>query len=541
MSQIAYQANLASGFYPFLSRYQGQTVISVGKDQAFRQTAIIGESDKDDNKGVPQLYYCHNAIPTVQGIQSIGYTQKLAGLVGVTNFNGIFLLKDPEENKFLFSPSGGFNYIYNANNTAWQSVSPIISYPTNADITIAYLNGQTYIYFARIGCYKYNRITNLLEPVTLIGINPTLINGICESSGFLLLYDDFTIYRSQVINQLDFTPDPALGSGSSIPEGLQGKIVCCLKINDGFIIYTTANIVSASFSQNIRFPFTYNEVDGSAGLVHQSQVAWINNTGVHYAWTKVGLQLINKNKATMIHPDVTDFLTSKIFEDFDETTNTFTTTKLTSLLNISIAIVGKRFLVISYGITELTHALVFDLSIKRWGKYKITHVAAFEYFIPNLSGEITWEMLGELTWENLGESTWEDFTSQIETVEQPKDTLAFLLKDGTITTVQMDQIGTNHSGVAVFGKYQYIRERLLQLDDIEVENIDQDMANFTLVLLSSTNGKVIDQITTPFLSENADTYRKYNSTVNAKNHTLAFKGTFCLSSMQLKFNQVGRM
>jgi len=541
MSQVAYRANLNSGFFPFLSRYQGQTVIISGKDQAFKNSQVIGETDKDEDKGIPQLYYCHNVIPTVQGIQSIGIVQRFAGIPGVTIFSEIFSIRDIEENKFLFSPSGGVNYIYNANFGMWQSVSPLVQYASNALTTIAYLNGETYIFFDQIGCFKYNRVTNLLEPVVLVGLNVTLIHGICESSGFLLCWDDFTIYRSQIVNPLDFTPDPSLGSGSSIPQGLEGKIVICLHINDGFVIYSTRNIIGASFSQNIRFPFIYNEVDGSAGIANSSHVAWLNNTGVHYAWTKAGLLSVNKTKAVIVFPEVTDFLIAKIFEDYDDITDTFTVTRTPgNNLNVSLAVTGKRFLVISYGISEFTHALVYDLSIKRWGKVKLTHVAAFELAIPNLSGDITWEMFGDLTWDDLGDTTWADLEFGLDTIEQPKETLAFLSKDGTVNVIEMDQVGIAHTGVAIFGKYQYIRERVLQLDEIEFENIDQQITNFELKVLSSTNGKTIDQITTPYLNVNTDTYRQYLTTVNGKNHSLVTKGTFFHSHLALNFNLAGR-
>jgi hypothetical protein len=67
------------------------------------------------------------------------------------------------------------------------------------------------------------------------------------------------------------------------------------------------------------------------------------------------------------------------FEDFDETTLTFAQTTLSVPMAKKVVSVADRYLIISYGITSLTHAIVYDMVQKRYGKLKIPHVDCFEY------------------------------------------------------------------------------------------------------------------------------------------------------------------
>lgn len=535
MAQIAYRANLLSGHFPFYSAYHGQTVIVPGRDQAFQNQVVIGQDSEDKDRGIPQLYYCHNVMPTHQGVQSIGFVDRVLPYPGAMDFNEIFIIRDEDENKFLFSPAAGSNYVFRANDNAWTKLSgPIAS--NNGLVTWAYINGKTYIFYENVNIYEYDEIANTLDIVPIVGITPADIKGICSSSGFLIAWDDFTVYRSQAVDILDFTPDFSLGSGSSIPQDIAGRIIACLPISNGFIIYTTKNAVSATWSQNIRYPFNYNEITGSAGIIHPRHVAWQNNMSVHYAWTQAGLQKVDKVKAQIVYPELTDFLTAKIFEDYDITTDEFLIQQLSGQVSVKIAVAGKRYLIISYGVTvPFTHALVHDLALKRWGKIKIEHVAAFEFYLPNLFGEVTWDMLEPFEWDDLEEATWDELATGFETFENPKELLAFIQVDGTVKTVNFDDVHTNDDGVAVFGRYQFIRERLLSLEEIEVENVAQVVTNFTLKILTSISGKAFARKTTPYKVHDEPALERYLSHVEGKNHSLRFAGTFYLTFLGLKF------
>lgn len=541
MTQVSYRINVIAGWFPFLSQFQGQTIIvpQIDQDYVDKLNPTIQGEENAKPKGIPQIFYGHNIAPTFQGLQSVGYRDRLPGIPGETLFKDIFVLRDPDENKYLFSPAHNKNYLFDGNVGTWAEMTTPPDIDEGQIVTVAYVNGHSYVFFQGDDIYEYNSTTHTLDPVTLIGITPAALHGICSASGFLIAWDNFTVYRSSALDVLDFTPDPTVGAGSSIPEDIKGQIVCCLPINNGFIIYTTKNAVGASFSQNIRYPFIYKEVQGSAGILMPSHVSWQDNSGVHYAWTQAGIQTVTKTQALTLYPDVTDFLTSGIFEDFDTTTNTFTNTLLTSALLVRLAVIGRRFLVISYGIEGFTHALMYDISLKRWGKLKINHVAAFELYLPNLFGTITWAMLSPLTWEDLGNTVWRDLSTQLFTFERPKELLALLQEDGTVKVVEFDLTDQDdNEGVLVLGKYQYLRSRFLILDQIDLENI-QVGKTFNIVVLPTIDGKNFISPVSPYLNINTDLFRSYLARIEAKNHTLVAKGNFHLTSGILTFHVGG--
>lgn len=543
MSQIAHRANLSSDDIPLLSAFMGQTVLIGKYDQDYELSTNPNNTQRlQKEKQTPQAYYAHNVMPTGKGYQSVGYTQKIAGLVGTTDFQRAFVLRDPSENKTLYSPSGGRNYFFDRNAGVWKTVSSFAGFE-NALVTIAYLNGETYIYYQKLGCFKYNKTTQTLDAVVLVSLVANQINGICASNGFLLAWDDTnTVYRSQANSPLDFTPDPALGSGSSIPQDIRGKIVVLLPITNGFIVYTTANAVAGIFQQNIRYPFIFREVEGSSGILSPDHVSWTDNLGEHFVWSKSGLTKLNKSKAEPYYPEITDFLVAKIFEDYDSATDSLNITKLTSQLSVKITLIGSRFLVVSYGVDPslFTHAVVHDLAYKRYGKLKIDHVDCFNYAVPNLSGEITWAMLDGLSWADLGATTWLDFfTNGVKTAETPKEILAFIDVDGTVKIVNFDIAHTGDDGVIIFGKYQLAREKMITLDGLGFENADP-AANFTVKVWNSLDGKNITNKIVPFNSISAGYFREYMCNITGVNQSVLALGTFNLVSLELAFHAHSR-
>jgi hypothetical protein len=543
MAQIQTRANLTNDDIPLLSAYRGQTVI-VGK---FDQDYLFDTNPNNvqrlqREKEIADAYYAHNIVPTGQGYKTIGYVAKLNGLAGITSFDKAYVLRDPAENKSFFAPAAGKNYIFDRNINTWRSISPIVGAESSL-VTVAYLSGETYIYYQKIGCFKYNKTTGTLDAVVLTGLVPILINGICSAAGFLLAWDDLNnIYRSQAASPLNFTPDASLGSGAGIPEEIRGKIVVLFPITNGFIVYTTANAVAASFQQNIRYPFIFKEIDGSSGIVNPDHVSWQDNTGEHYVWSKSGLQKLNKSKSVQIFPVVSDFLAAKVFEDYDEVNDAFLIQKLTSQLNVKLTVIGSRWLVISYGVAAgtYTHALFYDIAFKRWGKLKITHTDVFNYAVPNLSGNITWNMLTGLSWTDLGSTSWNQLATQVQTAETPNEIMGFMKRDGSVSIANFDQIHTTgDSGVLVLGKYQFSRANLLVMDEIAVENVDPN-SDFSLRLLTSMDGKTTFTVSIPYNDVANGNFRNFLSDKVGINHSIVGKGTFNFSSIEMVFHPHGR-
>lgn len=539
VAQIPYSASLSSDNFPFLSQFKGPTVVLGQYDQNYELS--INQTRLQKEKQVPEAYYLENIMPSGQGWATTGFTPRVTGLLGATDFDQGLILRDSDQNRVVFSPAKGKNYIFDANNSIWKSIGAIPL--NNGMVTSAWLSGVTYVFYENTGCFTYDKDTMTFSPVAFDGIDVTKLKGLTAAQGFLIVWDDLTVYRSQLGSPTEFAPDFTLGSGSEEPQDAKGKILFCLQIPGGYIIYTTANAVGASFNINQRQPFTYKEIAGSAGVTDINQVSYHDSLGTHYAWTTSGLLKLNKDVAINVFPELSDFLAGKIYEEWDPINKALVTTKTSNSLAIKVTVVGARFLIISYGIVagQFTMAVIYDLAFKRWGKVKINHVHCLEYLAPTISGDVFYINLGEMFYSDLGDLTYADLAEGLFTDPQAKENIGFLQADGTIVTINFDLTQQNCNGVLLLGKYQFRRNSFLVIDDIMIQNVDQANTDFDVLLLSSLNGQTIDYTTEPYLSESDDLYRRYLSEISARNHGIALIGTFHAISMELLMHEDGKV
>lgn len=506
MSQITYRGNLSAASFPFISENFGRSIIVPQYDNNFnRQTQSSEDVDKDI--GIPQAYYMHNCMPHPQGLQSIGYTPLLSG--GLANFQGIAIIRDSGDNK-VFVGMGNDGKIYVSGGGAWVLKITVLA---GALITFAFVSGVTYMYVAGQGCFKYDFGSAAFVPVVLVGLVPVGAGqtiGICASAGYMIAWNATAVAWSSTTDPTDFVTSLITGAGGGSVEGAKGAVNFCVAHLLGFIVYTSANAVAALFSGNARFPYNFREIVASGGVASLDLIAYDANSGNHYAYTTSGMQLINTSQSQTAFPELTDFIAGKLFEDFNETTNTFVTTILTTTtMKKKINVIADRYLLISYGVSSLTHCLVYDLTQKRWGKLKTNHVSTFEYQIPNTG--IT---------------------------EIPRQSIGFLTTDGSISVVDFSVNGVNQAGVLITGKYQFVRPRLLQMDEINLENIRVGAA-FTLTLFTALDGKNYTQ-STPYLDLSSGLFRRYKTRQIGINHSLLFKGAFEVCSLVLAFNITGK-
>lgn len=504
MARVPYRANLASLAFPFLSEFSGRSIMVKQIDQNYiSNTNSLTRDDLDKDMGIPQIMYCHNVIPSAQGYQSVSYSTLIAGLGGVTTFAGQCSVIDSTTSQRAyigFTAAGDFYYSLDPY-YSWTSMG---SFPALAGKlhTTAYINGVTYIYFATVGCYKFNFTTHTLDSVTLTGLTAANVLGIVSCQGYLLAWKKDALAWSSLIDPTDFTPSLATGAGGGSVQGAKGDIVCCISHTIGLVVYTTQNAVAAPTSGNSRYPFNFRELVGSGGLASRDLVTWDAVTGNHYAYTTSGMQSVSLQQSTTVMAELTDFLAGSVFEDFDTVTRTFTITPLLAVMKKRTALISDRYLVVSYGINSLTHALIYDIVSKRWGKFKQDHIEVFEFSL--LAAEV---------------------------VETPRRSIAFLTASGEVKVVELDTRDQNADGVVFFGKYQQIRSRNYVLEKVDVENVPEFATTFQCADFWSMDGKNITGIDDGYLATNLGLLRSYNFHREAVNHTLYFRGAFHLVSL----------
>lgn len=510
MPQINYRANVGASTFPLIAENFGRSVIVPQYDNSSVR-AVTSEADADQDVGVPQLYYAHNVMPTAEGVQSVGFDNQVAALSPVENtFTNVHILRDAAENKAYFShTSDGRNFISIYPFYNWVETTYVAG-AVNSKVTVAHISGVSYIYFSSYGCYKYDFASNSLIPVTLSGLTPANILGIVSSSGYLIAYSETAIAWSSTLDPTDFIPSSVTGAGGGSIAEAKGKIVFCAPASYGFIIFTTKNAVGAAYSGNSAYPFNNAELHSSGGLASSDLVSFAANAISLFAYTSNGLQEYAQANVRNIYPEITDFIAGSYFEDFDESTLSFIRTSIPSAtMKKQVNLISNRYLVISYGITELTHAIIVDISLKRFGKVKITHVDCFEWAV--LSPEL---------------------------VETPRKSIAFIKKSGEIQILSFDPLSISSNGFAIFGKYQFIRRRLLELHTVYVDNI-RVPTNFKLYQFQELEGKEVVSLTPCTLVSSEGYGKTYGVEAVARSHSLALKGNFQLSTLELRFSIAG--
>ena len=525
MGQITYRGNLSARAFPLIAEQFGRTVIVGGQDQNFNRQ-IQSEADIDKDRGIPQVYYCHNVMPTAEGLQSIGYTDRIAAADDpvVDNFVAIYTSQNVDFQPVLIAHTrDGRNFELNVFNQ-WVEVNTIPGTTPFTVITTAIVGGQTYFCFSGLGVYYFDQVTHLFVKVTLIGVSDADVRGITSSSGYLIAWTKNYVGWSSALAHLivsdpfDFTPSLVTGAGGGQVEDAKGLINICVPHQMGFIMYCNQNAVGAVYTNNARFPFNFKEIPGAGGLIDIALISTESNSTNHYAYTTAGLQSVTMTSGVPVMSEVSDFLSGKYFEDFDDNTNTFSHVALTVPMNKAINVVVDRYVVISYGrffngtVTKFTHALVYDLGQKRFGKLKIDHEDVYNYGFASLSDA--------------------NFSDSI------RESVGFFHRTGMVKTVNFEVTDDTANGTLVLGKYQYVRSRLLTLDGIELENIFPT-STFSVSNLLSLDGKntSLRAVTAIDPVGNLRTYAVRQTGIN---HSLLIKGSFYLSSILLKFHISGR-
>lgn len=564
MAVYEVSCNLSSALFSFATEMWGRSIMFPQYDENYNRT-IFSTVDPGFEKEIPQIYYMHNVMPTVEGYQSIGYDTAIAatppatgafgsfvfgtsgfGVSASTSFiyDQIYQVQTADANNFLFVPAAGLNFIYDASVGSWKSINPFASgtVPTNVQVTTAFVQGQTYIYYANFGCFLYNDATKQLVSVTLAGLDPTQIVSICAANGYMIATSKNAVAWSSLTNPIDFTPSIITGAGGGSVNDAKGLVIVGLQITGGFIIYCQYNAVGATYTGNSNFPFIFLEIAGSGGTSDMNKISYHANMATHIALTSYGMQEISKTLAKAVYPEATDFLAAKIFEDFDETTNAFSVSYTTSQLAAKIVIIEARFIVISYGVTApmYTHALVYDMTLKRWGKLKLAHSACFEYNAPNTFGSTTYGALINTTYAQLATTTYGDLSTQAGSVVLPKKSLAFLQKDGTVLIVNFDQSEATADGVFMIGKFQFMRRKWIQHQYGLIDTINKNN-NFKYFVIPTFDGKTLQPFVAGFLNTkfSGPKNRLYQKVVSGQNISVMFQGQFALSTFVLGFTVMG--
>lgn len=553
MSHQTIRVNISSVIFPFTKDLWGESVIVPQYDENYERGLPFGDTDLGKEKGIAMACYLHNVMPTTEGYQSIGFQTNIPGDGVSTDFDRVFplLQSSPNDAHFLFSPSNGKNRIYDATvGDLWTSVSPLPmgTIADNTTVTTAFIQGQTYIYYGGNGCYVYDQVNKVMVLTALGGLTASAILGITASFGYMIAFSSTAVAWSNATNPVDFVPSLATGAGGGNVNDIKGNIICCVPVSGGFLVFCEKNVVAAKYTGNIRFPFVFKEIPGSGGIASFDKIAIGDNLGEVYAFTTSGLQVFTLSTVDNVFPEVTDFLSKLIFEDFDDTVLVFTEQYLSTALNVKITAVSDRFVTISYGVSspDFTHAVLYDRFLKRWGKVKITHRACFQWNAPNLFGNVTYGQLGAIgiTYGGLAGITYGDLSTSVNTPEQSLKTISFVQGDGTVKDIVFDLAQTIAVGTFFIGKFKMTRNKFITHQWSDIENVPLGQP-FKAYLFPTLDGKTfltpvpLTQIKNLNPGQNTGLVQRWAGRVTGQNYTLMMQGAFNLTSILTDFTLAG--
>lgn len=373
-------------------------------------------------------------------------------------------------------------------------------------VTKASIAGESYLCSEGHGIFQYDFTSDKLIWRLAAGLDPTQILGITSSNGYLIAYSIDSVLWSSTVDTLDLVPSLSTGAGGGSVEDAKGPIRRCVGLTSGFLVFTAANCVAATYSSNFRYPFTFKEVPNAGGVSDLSLVTDEADSTAVYAFTSYGLQQISTQRATAIMPELSDFLTGKRFEDFDSTSFTLSVTNSAEPLKKRVEFVSGRFLVISYGLSSFTHAMVYDTALQRFGRVKLDHISVFQYGFLDA-----------------------------DDADTPKKQLAFLQSSGLVTTLEFAAGVLSPDSVLLMGKFQYVRSRFLQLDSVELESIDPDFSCNVYDFIT-LDGKTFEPPVAGYDTGNSGLAKQYNFRLTGSNHTIMIQGTFRLNCLIITFN-----
>lgn len=515
------RCNLLTSDFPLLTDLFGESVALKGLDQ---------QTEQND----AQLFYCENVIPTSAGYQAVNFINRnpngAASALGHGNVIDVYNLTyaDPPGSGILsrtyMAPSvtdfSGL-YVYEQITDQWKFLAlpgaPGAFLPFS--LSTASVAGQTYICPINQGIFHYVRTgAPALLADAVIGITGTSINGICGSNGLMIAWSSTQILWSSDQNPLDFTPSLVTGAGGGSVGEVKGGIVYCAPIAGGFMIYATENIVQASYTGNVSFPFKFEEVPGSGGVRDNNQIGFHDNADSQFAWTDKGLQSTQVGQiASTILPKLSEFLGAGYYETFDPATANFTKITVdTSQFLPNINFIGSRWLTISYGqrlvgfVRIYDYTLIIDTETGRVGRTKFTHVDTLDWEVDD--GDVI----------------------------APTKRIGFITLAGLVETIDFtfDSPSNNEgNGLLVIGKFQLQRNKGVfhQRTKAECTYFVGDNP-FTIYALPTLDGKNfltpvrLTSIHTPMTN---DAVRIYGKKVYGLNISLLIQGPFNLSSLQV--------
>jgi hypothetical protein len=211
--------------------------------------------------------------------------------------------------------------------------------------------------------------TEVIVPIPLASVA-----GITQARGRLMAWETSgSIYRSAMLDELDFTPAISTQAGVGKPQAMRGQLLLLAGYEDGFAAYTTDNVIIATYTGD-DYVFRYTELV-DFGIVDPRHVSAGQNKQLVY--TSSGLYFVTP--ASSKYEVVSDVLDSYLAAypwplQVRYLENRFICIGLPFLLETDILLRSNRGLpavpvpqLIDNNFVAFERWIVFDTALEKWG------------------------------------------------------------------------------------------------------------------------------------------------------------------------------
>lgn len=519
----------------------------------------------DQEKEVPQPMWIENVMPSARGIISVEYSDDLP-LSSITDISTIpdiaspdlrnarmqsLLTQDGEVTYYCITPL--YHFIYQPNTNRWVAAeNPTSLVDSQASTSVFNYKGRTILFHPSLGFFSYTTTAGVFTKVAEVtnGVTTSEFVSATASGAYITASDGKTIYWSSPLSGsvqgdvIEFDPNnlTLTGAGASKSLDLQGKILLLVKAPKGFYIYTEINCIYAAATQVASNPWFFAEVTNTAGGFSYELITYGNNAGIHFNWGDTGLVQVQQTSGTQQFPQVTEFLTGTIWEDYNRITREIVQ-QVGATFEVKMKFVGGRYLCFSYGKygQSKEYILVLDITLQRWGKLRIEHLDVYDFIPPKRylpagstfadfqieDGSNDFSQYLDVPFRNLTEG---DYTRDFKAMS-----IGILKPDFTTSIADFSEQTLQGDGLIIYGGISLTRSRLSQLNNIKLAGIFDPLEIQPEVKTEDTSGTVWNPT---FYDEIENDYK--TDTVG-KEHLLKLEGKFQLSTAVVEVTQLGKM
>lgn len=556
MAQRTITANLTAEVFPFDFRELSSTIVN---------TDILNENRKisggfsgegaERSAGISQAYFLQNVLPITRGYSSAHFKKVLPGVNDASSLiDNAYVISDALNNIALYSPANGNNVIFDPEDQRWFQEENIQIISEN--VSVALFKNVTYVCYPGVGLFTYDFANKVLELATVEGINFANVKGVTSAGSQLILWTEDTLYWSSVLDPLDFTPSQENGAGTTQILDLKGVIICCKPLDNGFIIYSTKNMVGAQATGNFAFPWSFKEIPNSIGIASHNHVGANHSSGFHLVWTVSGFMQVSYREVSPVWGELSEAIQRGIVikSNAENIPSIFTYNKL----DVKVKMIGTEYIVVSTKNTEdafYESAYVYDIILRRWGRLDVPHADFIEYSIPQFERQLTFEDFGDLylRFSSIPEDlTFEDLGSnQDRQPSIPGKNLGCVAPDGSVFTVELatdlfpagvtsaDPEGYLEAAAKrpaiLLGKYKFQRTHGIRLEWLNIANARE----LDLTAISHDYSGNFVSVKSDF-TEHPRVAGRYYGRMSGDSISLLMQGIFVLTDLYITVGDSGK-